>query len=96
MITFGFDPDVLMHLVTIGLSVAVFVISVRAMQKRPSRRYVMLSIAFFFLLLSQLDQFIEALFYSGNQIMIPVVGLHVSHLFDFLMLVSFVLALLRS
>ena len=96
MITFRFDLDAVMHLITVSLSIAVFSISVRALQKRPSHRYIMLSFAFIFLLLSQLDEFIESLFYSGNQLMIPYLDLHVSHLFDFLMLVSFVLALVRS
>lgn len=94
MITFRFDPDSVMHLLTVSLSIAVFVISVRVLQKRPTNRYIMLSVAFFFLLLSQLEEFIEALFYSGNQLMIPYTDLHVSHLLDFLMLVSFVLALI--
>ena len=96
MITFRFDLDAVMHLITVGLSIAEVKITVRALNKRHTNRYIMLSLAFFFLLLSQLDEFIESLFYSGNQLMIPYLDLHVSHLFDFLMLVSFVLALFRT
>lgn len=96
MITFHFDTDGIMHLLTVGLAIAVFVISLQVLKKRKTTRYIMLSIAFFFLLLSQIDSFVEALYYSGSLITIPYLGLHLSHLFDFFMLISFVLALAKN
>ena len=49
MITFHFDPDVILNPLTVGLAIAIFVISLQVFEKRKTMRYIMLSIAFFFL-----------------------------------------------
>lgn len=67
----------------------------RAYTRKPTGRYLYLVFAFLFLALSQGISFVESMFLSGGLILIPVIGLHLSHAFDFLMLVSFGIALTR-
>lgn len=91
-----YDPDVLMHILIVLLSLIVFAISVLAFSKKRNTRYLLLSIAFFFLTVSQSVTLIETLFFSGALLMIPLVDIHITHLFDFLMLLNFGLALARN
>lgn len=96
LLSFLFDTDDLMHVLIVLLSIVVFTISVFAFWQKRSRRYLLLSVAFFFLALSQIFTLGEVLFYSGALITIPFVGIHLTHLFDFFMLLMFGLALLRN
>lgn len=95
---FGFlyAPDDLLHILIVVLSILVLAISFLALSKRRNRRYLLLCVAFFFLALSQVVTLAETLFLSGALLTIPVVSIHVSHLFDFLMLLTFGLALVRD
>lgn len=88
--------DAWMHLLLVGFSALLLTISTRAYTRRPTGRYLFLVLAFLFLALSQGISFVESMFLSGGLILIPEIGLHLSHLFDLLMLISFGIALTRS
>jgi hypothetical protein len=75
-------------------SVVLLVIAVRAYTRRNDSRYLFLLLAFVFLGLSQIVTLLETLSLS-TQVSLPFLGLHFSHLLDFLMLLSFTLALTR-
>jgi hypothetical protein len=96
LLAFLSNTDDLMHVLIVLLSIVVLTISVTAFWQKRNARYLMLFVAFFFLALSQIFTLGEVLFYSGALITIPFVGIHLTHLFDFLMLVTFGLALLRN
>ena len=72
----------------------VLAISVMAFVERRTRRYLFLCLGFSFLMMSQIVELIESLFYSSELILIPQTGIHLSHFLDFLMLSSFSIALL--
>jgi len=76
--------------------VAIFGISLLALFRKRSVRYLLLSIAFLFLTTSQIATFVEALFLSGNLLTIPFVDIHLSHLFDAVALLAFGLALFKN
>lgn len=88
--------DAWMHLVLMAFSALLLSISIRAYTRKPYSRYLFLVFAFLFLALSQGISFLESMFLSGGLILIPDIGLHLSHLFDLLMLVSFGVALTRT
>ncbi len=90
------SPDDLMHVLIVILSVLVLSISVFAFRIRRNTRYLLLSIAFFFLAISQIVNFLEIFSASDSLFVIPYVGIHVAHLFDFLTLLTFGLALVRN
>ena len=85
--------DAVLHISIVALAVVVLTLSVMTFARRKSRRYLFLSIAFLFIFLSQFSTLLEVLFLSNALILIPVLGLHLSHVFDFLTLVFFILAL---
>jgi hypothetical protein len=85
--------DVILHILIVTLAVTVLTVSFLAYGRRRSRRYLLLSIGFLFLFLSQFATLIEAAFYSDALITIPILGLHLSHVFDFLMLIFFFLGM---
>jgi hypothetical protein len=91
-----FFSDDFLHVLILTLSYVVLGISLLAYLRRPSSRYLLLFLAFLFLAISQSITFVETFFYSGELFTIPYVSLHVSHVFDFAMLLSFGLALTRS
>lgn len=68
----------------------------RAYVRKPFGRYLFLFFAFLFLALSQTVSFVESMFLSGGLVLIPLIGLHLSHLFDLLMLSGFGVALTRG
>jgi hypothetical protein len=92
-LSYTFDDDVL-HVLIVAMSFLVLVISALAYVRRPSRRYLFLLIAFVFLALSQSETLIETIFLSNALVIVPVLNVHLSHLFDFFMVFSFGLALL--
>jgi len=82
-----------MHVLIVTLAMAVLAVSLLAFERRRSRRYLLLSVGFFFLFLSQFATLLEVVFLSNALIIIPSIGLHLSHVFDFLTLIFFLLAI---
>ena len=78
----------------VAFSGLVLMTSFLAYASRRDTRYMLLSLAFSFLTLSQIVELVETLFLSNELIYIPLTGIHLSHFLDFLMLSSFSLALL--
>ncbi len=85
--------DAMLHFAIVALAITVLVVSLLAYQRRHSRRYLLLSVGFSFLFLSQFSTLLEVLFLSNTLIIIPSIGLHLSHVFDFLTLIFFLLAI---
>jgi hypothetical protein len=81
------------HTLAVILSLLVLTISVLAYKRRGGRRYLALSVAFVFLALSQVLQFAES-YYFNAFVFVPLLDIHLSHLLDLAMLVSFGLALM--
>jgi hypothetical protein len=88
--------DDLLHVLILAMSFIILDISLFAYLRRSSGRYFFLLLAFLFLALSQSITFAESFFFSDQLIVIPYVGLHLTHLLDFAMLLSFGLALTKS
>ena len=80
----------------VSLSVIVLMVSFLAYLKRRTQRYLFLTLAFGFLTTGQAVDLVETIFMSNQLIQIPVVQIHLSHMFEFLMLFSFCLALLAK
>jgi hypothetical protein len=87
--------DDVVHFLIVGLSIAVLAVSIQAYRRKVNTRYELLSIAFLFLFLSQFITLIESLFYSDQLIMIPYLEIHLTHLLDLCMLITFGIALFR-
>ena len=85
--------EVILHVAIVALSITVLTVSVLAYFRRKTKRYLLLSIGFFFLFLTQFSSLLEVVFYSNALIIIPSIGLHLSHVFDFLTLIFFMLAM---
>ena len=85
-----------MHVALVSLSVIVLTVSILAYLKRRTRRYLYLTLAFGFLTLGQAVDLVETISMSNQLIEIPIVQIHLSHMFEFLMLFSFCLALLAK
>ena|SRR5579871_4474200 len=85
--------ETILHVSIVALAITVLTVSVLAYFRRKTRRYLLLSIGFFFLFLSQLSSLLEVVFLSNALIIIPSIGLHLSHVFDFLTLIFFMLAM---
>jgi hypothetical protein len=85
--------DAIMHIIIVALAISVLTVSLLAYNRRRSRRYLYLSVGFSFLFLSQLATLFEVVFLSNALIIIPSIGLHLSHVFDFLTLIFFLLGL---
>ncbi|MGI0080703.1 MAG: hypothetical protein ACRECH_13910, partial [Nitrososphaerales archaeon] len=71
-------------------------ISILAFLQKRNAKYLLLALAFSFLAISEVLTLVETLFLSGSLITIPVVGIHITHLFDFFMLLTFGMALVRN
>lgn len=85
----------LIHTVLVASSFVLVIIATRAYLRRHDSRYLFLLLAFIFLGLSQVVTLLEAFSFSGP-IFMPFLELHLSHVLDFLMLLSFTLSLTRS
>jgi len=85
--------EAILHVSIVSLSITVLSVSLLAYARRRTRRYLLLSIGFFFLFLSQLSSLLEVVFLSNALIIIPSMGLHLSHVFDFLTLIFFILSM---
>ena len=88
--------DGIVHILLVGFSAIVVLISLLAYYERRSRRYLLLSLAFIFLAASEVVGLVEVWFLSAQLIMIPPTGIHLSHFLEFLMLSSFSAALLTN
>jgi hypothetical protein len=87
------SEEAVVHSVAVILSLLVLSISILAYKRRGGRRYLALSVAFVFLALSEVVQFAES-YYFNAFIFLPLLDIHLSHLLDLAMLLSFVLALM--
>ena len=96
LLSFLYYPDDLVHVLIVVLSIVVLGISLLAFMQKRNKKYLLLTLAFFFLAISQVLTLFETLFLSGALIMIPIVDIHITHLFDFLMLLTFGMALVRN
>jgi heme A synthase len=94
ILSYTFSDD-LIHVLIVLLAFIVLAISLFAYLRRKETKYLLLLIAFLFLTLSQVVTFVETFYLANALILIPILDLHLTHLFDFLMLVSFGLALTR-
>jgi hypothetical protein len=85
--------EAILHAAIVALSITVLSVSILAYFRRKTKRYMLLSLGFFFLFLSQLSTLLEVVFLSNALIIIPSIGLHLSHVFDFLTLIFFMFAM---
>lgn len=83
-----------LHFALAALSVVVMVVSAGAFIRRRDGRYFFLMLAFVFLCLDQLITLYQEVYFYGLLIIIPYLGLHLVHVLELLMLVSFIAALL--
>jgi hypothetical protein len=84
----------LLHLSLAILSVVVLVISVGAFIRRRESRYFFLMVAFLFFCADQLVTLYQELYFYGLLIVIPILGLHLVHVLELMMLLSLIAALL--
>jgi len=89
------DED-LMHALLVSSSVVLLLISLSAYRARRETRYFFLMLAFTFLVSSQVVTLFETIFLTNTLVQLPLLNLHLSHLFDLLMLLNFGLALTRG
>jgi hypothetical protein len=94
--SFLLSPDNLMHVLVVALSLTVLGIALLAYERKRNMRFLLLSLAFFFIAIGEIVTFFETFFLSGALIMIPIVNIHLAHIFDFFTLVTFGLALMRD
>lgn len=85
----------MIHSVLVASSLVLWVIAARAYARKHDSRFLFLLLAFVFLGLSQVVTLLETISLS-SQVLLPFFELHLSHLLDFLMLLSFTLALTRK
>jgi hypothetical protein len=91
------STEVLLHIVIVILASLLVVVSISAyLRKKWNSRYLFLALAFVCLFASQFVTLIEVVAYSDTLIVIPELGLHVTHVLDLLTLVSFLLAMRKS
>jgi len=89
------SQDNIMHFVLLLLSVVLMAISANGFRRRPNSRYFFLMLAFTFFCLDQAVTFYQEIYLNGLLISVPVLSLHLVHLLELLMSVSFLTALLR-
>jgi len=89
------NQDDIMHFVLLMLSVVLMAISANGFRSRPNSRYFFLMLAFVFFFLDQAVTFYQEIYLNGLLISVPILSLHVVHLLELLMSVSFLTALLR-
>lgn len=85
----------LIHTALVASSIVLVIIAGRAYFRKNDSRYLFLLLAFIFLGVSQVVTLLEAISVSGP-VFLPLLDLHLSHLLDFLMLLSFTLSLTRG
>ncbi|MGI0090409.1 MAG: hypothetical protein ACREBS_01745 [Nitrososphaerales archaeon] len=89
-------PDDILHVTIVSLALFLVILAALVYLRKRNTRYLFLLIAFAFLFMSQTVTMLEVTLFSNAYLLIPYTGLHLSHLFDFLMILSFGLALVRS
>jgi hypothetical protein len=87
------STDDAMHIILLAMSVILVAVSLNGFRKRPNTRYFFLLVAFLFFFLDQAATFWQQLYYNDEEVTLPFVGLHLTHLLEFLMAVSFLVAL---
>jgi hypothetical protein len=87
------DDDI-MHVALVGLSLALMGMSMNGFRRRRNSRYFFLMLAFIFFSLDQVVTLWQQLYLGDILLSLPVFGLHVTHLFELLMGLSFFAALL--
>jgi hypothetical protein len=87
--------EAIVHSTTVILAMVVLAISTAAYRRRGGKRYAALTIAFLFLALSEMVQFVESASLNTS-IFVPILEIHLSHLLDMAMLVSFGFALVTK
>jgi hypothetical protein len=90
------SPDDLMHVLVVVLSLTVLGIALMAYERKQNTRFLLLSLAFLFFAIGEIITLFETFFLSGVLIMIPIVNIHLAHIFDFFTLLTFGLALMRD
>ena len=85
--------EAILHAAIVALAITVLGVSALAYFRRRTRRYLLLSVGFFFLFLAEFSSLLEVVLFSNALIIIPSFSLHLSHVFDFLMLLFFMLAM---
>jgi hypothetical protein len=90
------SPDSVIHILVVVLSITVLVIALLAYERKKNTRFMLLSFAFMFLAASQIITLFETLFLSGSLVLIPIVNIHLTHIFDFFTLLTFGFALVRD
>jgi len=89
------SQDDIMHFVLLVLSVALMGISANGFRRRTNSRYLFLMLAFIFFFLGQAVTFYQEICLNGLLISTPFLSLHLVHLLELLMSVSFLTALLK-
>jgi hypothetical protein len=89
------NQDDIMHFVLFMLSVVLMAISANGFRRRPNSRYFFLMLAFIFFFPDQAVTFYQEIYLNGLLISVPLLSLHLVHLLELLVSVSFLTALLR-
>ena len=88
------DPNDILHISLVVFSVVLFSVSIGAFYRRRGERYLFLMLAFGLLVADQAVTLYQELYTGGFFILIPYLDLHLVHLFELLMMVSFAIALM--
>jgi hypothetical protein len=88
--------ETFLHTLIVILSTFVWFISVIAFRKTGLRKHFFLMVGFTFLLAFQVESLCEALFLSGELIVVPLAGTHLSHLLILFSLIGFFFALITG
>jgi hypothetical protein len=94
IIVTSIDDDIV-HALLLVTSVILMTVGANAYRKARDGRYFLLMLAFVFFFLDQTVTAYQEFYLSGELIAIPFLGLHVVHVFEFLMSASFLGALLK-
>jgi hypothetical protein len=90
------SPDDVVHISVVALSLTVLSIAFLAYERKRNTRFLLLSFAFLFIAIGQIITLVETFFLAGALLMIPIVGIHLTHIFDFFTLLTFGLALVKD
>ena len=88
------DPNDVLHVLLVVFSIGLFTVSVGAFLRRRGQRYLFLMLAFGLLCADQVITLYQQLYTGGFLILIPYVDLHLVHLLELLMMLSFAIALI--
>ena len=83
-----------MHLLLVAASLGLLVVSASAYWTRRSGRYLFLLVAFLFFSLDQSVTLWQQLYFGDGLLTLPLGDIHVTHLLELVMAISFLAALL--